>query len=223
MLELEYLLIFMFFFAVWAICFLICGQSWQLIAAFIPFSIGTYIYYGGNMGVDLLLLIPVLALPTVDIHIVLSRPKFKGATWYINYLLIIPLLAAYIYYSGEFAKSDTWIGTAFTHLSMCLIIVYAGKFWFSDVLLLLVNRLWIKERNPLQTRINNVYIKGTGKSRSYYASIYQLGDTEISGFFYQYVRFKKIGSQDKVELVLKKGWLGTEFISGFPKILERKL
>ena len=209
----------MFFFAVWAICFLICGQTWQLVAAFIPVSIGTYIYLGNGSSKDLLILFPLLSIFVVDIHIVLSKPKFKGAAWYISYLLVIPLLLAYIYFAGKSEKSLSW----FSHLPIGAIIIFAGKMWFSDVLLLIVNRLWIKERNPLQTRINNVYIKGTGKSRSYYASIYQLGDTEISGFFYQYVRFKKISSQDHVELVTKKGWLGTEFISGFPKILQRKM
>jgi len=209
----------MFFFAVWAICFLICGQTWQLVAAFIPFAIGTYIYYGNNASKDLLILYPLLSIFVADIHIILSKPKFRGVAWYVSYLLVIPLLLAYMYFAGKSDKSVSW----FAHLGICAIIVFAGKMWFSDVLLLIINRLWIKERNPLQTRINNVYMKGAGKSRSYYASIYQLGDIEISGFFYQYVRLKKISSQDQIELVIKKGWLGTEFISGFPKILVRKL
>ena len=216
--EIEYLALFITLFAVWAICFLLAGQSWQLIAAFIPFSVGVYVYYGDNSIKDLLILFPVLSVFVMDIHIVLSKPKFKGAAWYINYILVIPLLFAYFYFVGKSAKSESW----FTHLAICVIIIFAGKFWFSDVILLFVNRLWIKNRAYFHTRINNVYIKGTGKSRAFYASIYQIGDVEISGFFYQYVRSKKIASQDQVELVIKTGWLGTEFIAGFPKILKRR-
>lgn len=216
--EMEYIALFMIFFAVWATCFLIAGQSWQLIAAFIPLSIGAYIYYGSQSSTNLLILYPIFSIFIVDIHIVLSKPKFKGAAWYLSYILVIPLLLTYFYFSGKLGKSESW----FSHLWVCIIIIFAGKFWFSDVILLFVNRLWIKNRAYFHTRINNVYIKGTGKSRAFYASIYQIGDVEISGFFYQYVRFKKITSQDQVELVIKTGWLGTEFIAGFPKILKRR-
>lgn len=213
----------MFFCALWAICFLLGSQSWQVIGAFVPFSVAAYLYYGGKSNWDLLIFTPALALLIIDIHIVLSSPKFKGVVRYVNYLLIVPLLATYFYFSDGFTKSDSWIGTAFTHLAMCALIVYAGKFWFSDVLLLFINRLWIKDKQLFETRINHVYIKGTGKSRSFYASVYQLGNVEISGFFYQYVRWKKINAQEKVQLVVKRGWLGTEFIAGFPKIIERSL
>jgi hypothetical protein len=216
--EIEYLPLFILIFAVWAICFLLGGQSWQSIAAFIPFSIGVYIYYGGNSIKDLLILIPVLSVFVMDIHIVISKPKFKGVAWYINYMLVIPLLFAYFYFASQSTSSYSW----FSHLAMCVIIIFAGKFWFSDVILLFINRLWVKNRAYFHTRINNVYIKGTGKSRAFYASIYQIGDVEISGFFYQYVRYKKIASQDQVELIIKTGWLGTEFIAGFPKILKRR-
>jgi len=221
--EIEYFTLFMILFAMWAICFLICGQSWQLIAAFVPFSLSAYLFYSDNFGWDLFLLFPILAIPIVDIHIVLSRPKFKGIVAYINYILIIPLLAIYWYFADNSNVSGTWIGTAFRHVGVCLIIIFAGKFWFSDVVLLLINRLWIRDKVSLETRINNVFITGTGKTRTFYASIYQLGNVEISGFFYQYVRFKKIGSQDKIVLKIKTGCLGTQFVSGFPKILERRL
>jgi len=218
--ELEYITLFMFLFMIWAVCFLLGGQSWQLVGAFIPISIASYIYYEPSSW-SWLLLIPLLAIPVVDIHIILSKPKFKGLVFYINYLLIVPWLFLYFIFSDQFNKSDTWIGNAFSHFAMCLIIIFTAKFWISDVLLIFINRLRVKNKSYLYTRINNVYITGTGKSRTFNASIYQLGNIEISGFFYQYVKFKNISREDEIELVIKDGWLGTQYISGFPKVLVK--
>ncbi|RZJ75940.1 MAG: hypothetical protein EOO47_19110 [Flavobacterium sp.] len=221
--ELEYLILFMLFFAVWASCFLICGRSWQLIAAFIPMSLGWFFYFDTDTQWNWLLLIPLLSVAVLDIHIVLSKPLFKGFASYLNYLLVVPFLFIYFYNSSNFKQSETWLGTAFHHFLFSLIIIFVSKFWISDVLLLFVNRLWCKDKNVMLTRINNVYVTGTGKSRTFNASIYQIGAIEVSGFFYQYVRFKKISPTDEIQLILKTGWLGTEYIAGFPRIVHRSV
>ena len=218
--ELEYIILFMFLFMIWVVCFLLGGQSWQQIGAFIPISVASYIYYE-SLNWSWLLLIPLLAIPILDIHIILSKPKFKGLVFYVNYLLIVPWLFLYFIFSDQFKNDDTWIENAFRHLAMCLIIIFSAKFWVSDLLLIFINRLWVKNKSYLNTRINNVYITGTGRSRTFNASIYQLGNVEISGFFYQYVKFKNISREDEIELVIKNGWLGTQYIAGFPKILVK--
>ncbi|WP_113651624.1 hypothetical protein [Pedobacter namyangjuensis] len=219
--ELEYLILFMLFFAVWASCFIIGGRSWQMTAAFIPMSIASFFYYDTNTQWNWLLLIPMLPVTVLDIHVVLSKPKFRGFTSYLNYLLIIPFLIVYFYNASNFKESETWLGIVFDHFFSCLIIIFVSKVWISNIVLLFVNRLWSADKNVMRTRLNDVYITGTGRTKTFNASIYQLGAVEISGFFYQYVRFKKIRPDEEIELTIKTGWLGTEYIAGFPKVLNR--
>lgn len=192
-----------------------------MIGAFIPMAIASFFYFGTTDPLNWLLLVPLLSVTVLDIHIVLSKPMFKGFASYLNYLLIIPFLFIYFFNASNFKESETWLGAAFNHFLFALIIIFVGKFWISDVILLFVNRLWCKNKNVMSTRLNNVHITGTGRTRTFNASIYQIGTVEISGFFYQYVRFKDIRPDEEIELTIKMGWLGTEYVSGFPKILNR--
>ncbi|WP_406824830.1 hypothetical protein [Pedobacter sp. KACC 23697] len=221
MLDADYiLLLFVVLAVIWAIIFIIAGQSWQLFGAFAPAAIVAYFFFDYH-PMNCLLFLTVPSALVFNVSAVLSKPKFKGFVFYLNYLLILPLFALYLYYVPGMGKEASWLESIFYGFLQLFFVFFVGKLWISDPLLLLINQLMSRKNDHFETQIINRVIKGAGKSRSFYVNIRYLGAIEVSGFFYWYIRFKDIGPNDKVLVRVKTGWLGTEYIAGFPKLISR--
>ena len=207
-------------FVVWAVTFLIYSETWQLPAAFMPAGLGAYIYLDHHLW-NWILLLPILSLFVFDVSAVLSKPKFNGWVSYLNYILLFPVIILYLINFRQIFKDDSLLRTIFSGLGMLALLTYVAKFWLSDVILLLVNQIYAKKSSNFETKITNRYIRGIGKTRTFHVAIRGLGAVETSGFFYLYVGLKNIGENDTVQIKLKTGCLGTDFIAGFPKIISR--
>lgn len=207
-------------FLIWASIFIIGGQSWQQFGAFTPAAIGAYFFFDYH-PMNWLLFLTIPSALAFSVSAVLSKPKFKGCVFYLNYLIILPLLALYLYYVPGIGKEANTLKSIFSGFLQLILIFFVGKFWISDPLLLLINQLFNRRNDRLETQIINRSIKGTGRSKSFYMNARMLGETEISGFFYWYIGLRKIEPHDKVLIKVKTGWLGTEYIAGFPKVISR--
>jgi len=209
-----------FLFVVWAVIFISYSETWQLPSAFMPVGVGAYIYFGAQPW-NWLLLLPLFSIFVFNVSAVLSRPKFKGWVSYLNYIIILPVVVIYFLNFSKLFVDDSLLRAIFIGFFLLLMLIYVSKFWLSDVILLLINKFYTTKCDNLETEITHRFIKGTGKSRTFHVSISTLGAIETSGFFYWYIGFKKINPNDKVLIKVKTGCLGTEYISGFPKIISR--
>ncbi|MBO9676402.1 MAG: hypothetical protein J7577_23380 [Sphingobacteriaceae bacterium] len=205
--------------AFWVLLFIVCGRSWQLPVAFVPFCI--WGLYSGNTHWKWLLLIPLLSLLVVDIHITVRETKFSRKINILSYALTIPFLILYLCYGRGFIKDGSLVSVIWNYIFQITVLIFASKFWFSDILLLFINRLWVKDKSNIETQVIEKSMKTIGRSTSYYVVFYNLGKMEVSGIFYLFLKLRSIQPDDRVEIVIKKGCLGTEFITGFPKILSR--
>ncbi|WP_431293223.1 hypothetical protein [Pedobacter sp. P26] len=216
---LDYFFIALPLVAIWVLLFLFCGRSWQLPAAFIPFCI--WGLYSGNSHWKWLLIIPLLSLLVVDLHITVKETKFSREITILSYVLTIPFLVFYLFYGRGFVKDGTLVSVIWGYIFQILVLIFVSKFWFSDILLLFINRLSIKDKRYVETQVIKKLMKTVGRSTNYYVVFYNLGKMKVSGFFYVYLKFKGVQAEDRIEIVIKRGCLGTEFITGFPKILSR--
>lgn len=204
--------------ATWFILFLFCSRSWQMPSTFAPLCI--YGLYSGNSHWRWLLLIPLLSLLVVDLHIILKKPKFSMKINILTYLLIIPILIAYFYYGLGFTKDTSLAGTICGYICQVIFLTLLLKFWFFDILLLFINRLWIREKHYLETQIIEKSTRTAGRTTSYFVIFDNLGKKEVSGFYYLYLKLKRVKPEDRVEIVIRKGCLRVEYITGFPKLLS---
>lgn len=219
--NLTYLFIAGIFFVVWSALFIKYGRSWQMPAFFIPISIGCLILDDYNFWYCILFL-PMISLHVVDLNIILTKPIFNGWVAYLNYFLIVPFVVIFFFNLKYFTKNDSFFSSIFSVIFTLIAVIFIAKFWVSDVILLFINRLYLIDKKCLETAITHRYIIGSGRSKTYHAVVTGLGDIEISGFFYLYIGERNITAKDKLQLVIKKGWLGVEFITGFPKIISRR-
>lgn len=77
-----------------------------------------------------------------------------------------------------------------------------------------------KNKHYLETQIIEKSTKTVGRTTSYFIIFDNLGKKEVSGFFYLYLKFKRVTPKDKISIIIKKGFLGVEYITGFPKVLS---
>ncbi|NTE05400.1 hypothetical protein G6M26_33920 [Agrobacterium tumefaciens] len=138
----------------------------------------------------------------------------------LTYLLIIPILIAYFYFGLGFIKDTSLEGTIWGYICQVIFLTLLLKFWFFDILLLFINRLWIKEKHYLETQIIEKSTRNVGRTTSYFVIFDNLGKKEVSGFYYLYLKLKRVKPEDRVEVVIRKGCLDVEYITGFPKLLS---
>lgn len=215
---LDYFFVILPLGAIWFLLFIFCCRSWQLPATFAPLCI--YGLYSGNSPWRWLLLIPLLSVLVIDLHIIVKESKFSKRINILTYLLTIPILIIYFYYDLGFPEQRNLAVTIWTYFCQIIILTIVIKFLFFDVLLLVVNRLWIREKHYLETHIVEKSRKIVVRSISYLVIFDNLGKKEVSGFFYLYLKFKGVTPKDKISIIIKKGFLGVEYITGFPKVLS---
>ena len=215
---LDYFFVILPLGAIWFLLFIFCCRSWQLPATFAPLCI--YGLYSGNSPWRWLLLIPLLSVLVIDLHIIVKESKFSKRINILTYLLTIPILIIYFYYDLGFPEQRNLAVTIWTYFCQIIILTIVLKFWFFDILLLFINRLWIKNKHYLETQIIEKSTKTVGRTTSYFIIFDNLGKKEVSGFYYLYLKLKRVKLEDRVEIVIRKGCLGVEYITGFPKLLS---
>ena len=215
---LDYFFVILPLGAIWFLLFIIYCRSWQLPATFAPLCI--YGLYSGNSPWRWLLLIPLLSVLVIDLHIIVKESKFSKRINILTYLLTIPILIIYFYYDLGFPQQRNLAVTIWTYFCQIIILTIVLKFWFFDILLLFINRLWIKNKHYLETQIIERSTKTVGRTTSYFIIFDNLGKKEVSGFYYLYLKLKRVKLEDRVEIVIRKGCLGIEYITGFPKLLS---
>lgn len=166
------------------------------------------------------MLIPLLSVLVIDLHIIVKESKFSKRINILTYLLTIPILIIYLYYDLGFPEQRNLAVTIWTYFCQIIILTIVLKFLFFDVLLLVVNRLWIREKYYLETHIVEKSRRIVGRSISYLVIFDNLGKKEVSGFVYLYLKFKRVTAKNKINVIIKKGFLGVEYITGFPKVLS---
>lgn len=215
---LDYFFVILPLGAIWFLLFIFYCRSWQLPATFAPLCI--YGLYCGNSPWRWLLLIPLLSVLVIDLHIIVKESKFSKRINILTYLLTIPILIIYFYYDLGFPAQRNLAVTIWTYFCQIIILTVILKFLFFDVLLLVVNRFWIREKHYLETQIIEKSTKTVGRTTSYFIIFDNLGKKEVSGFYYLYLKLKRVKLEDRVEIVIRKGCLGVEYITGFPKLLS---
>lgn len=215
---LDYFFVILPLAAIWFLLFIFYCRSWQLPATFAPLCI--YGLYSGNSPWRWLLLIPLLSVLVIDLHIIVKESKFSKRINILTYLLTIPILIIYFYYDLGFPEQRNLAVTIWTYFCQIIILTIVLKFWFFDILLLFINRLWIKNKHYLETQIIERSTKTVGRTTSYFIIFDNLGKKEVSGFYYLYLKLKRVKLEDRVEIVIRKGCLGVEYITGFPKLLS---
>ena len=215
---LDYFFIALPFAALWFFLFLFCSRSWQMPATFAPLCI--YGLYSGHSAWRWILLIPLLSLLVLNLHIILREPKFSMKINILTYLFIVPILIAYFCFGLGFTRDTSLAGTIWGYICQVIFLTILLKFWFIDILLLLINRLWLKEKHSIETQIIEKSTRTVGRRTSYFVIFDNLGKKEVSGFYYLYLKLKRVKPEDRVEMVIRKGCLGVEYIAGFPRLMS---
>jgi len=217
---LDYLFIALPFALIWLFLFLFCSRSWQLPTTFAPLCI--WGLYSGHAPWKWLLIIPLLSILVLDLHIVVSKPMFNRNINILSYLLTIPLLVLYLCYGRRFVTGSNLAVIIWGYTAQIGLLIFISKFCFSNTLLLFINRLKVKEKHCIETQILEKSTRTVARSISYYVIFDHLGEMEVSGFFYLYLKLKSIKGNNSIEIIIRKGILGTEYITGFPKLISRR-
>lgn len=205
----------------WFAFFMIYGRSWHTSAGVIIALIITFFMFDYQpIYLICSLIIPLFSLLLIDVHIILSKPKFTGWVSYANILITSMLFAVYVYNAKDLFKDDSVIESIFGFILFSILTIAFGKLLVSNVILLLINRLYVKEKQALNVNIIHYYFKG-GRHKDYYAITEGLGTVEISGFLYLYLQNKSFKPEENLVMNIKTGCLGVKYISGFPKPLIR--
>lgn len=205
----------------WFAFFMIYGRSWHTSAGVIIALIITFFMFDYKLIYLIYsLIIPLFSLLLVDVHIILSKPKFTGWVSYANMLITLLLFGVYLFYAKDLFKDDSVIESIFGFILFSILTITFGKLLVSNVILILVNRLYVKDKQTLNVSIKHYYFKG-GRHKDYFAITEGLGTVEISGFMYLYLQNKSFKPDQNLVMNIKTGCLGVKYISGFPKPLIR--
>jgi len=216
----EYFGLALFLTGIWAVVFILMSQSWQLAIALLPFSM--YLLFNPANWSYYVLFCPVLCLLVFDIHVLPADMRWKGWKKYLPYVFSLPFIARFIYYTPALFKDSSTVFKVWCIFIVVLILILVGKMWVGDVIMLLLNRLKLKSVTEIECTFKKRKTERTYRHIRYMVQLTGMEMLETSGFFYWYLKFRNVEEGDSLRFKIKTGWLGLEFISGFPKIINRK-
>ncbi|RBQ02683.1 hypothetical protein DRW42_25395 [Pedobacter miscanthi] len=199
---------------------MLLAQSWQLPNAFLPFCM--FELFNPSHSDYYILYLPFFCLLVIDIHVLPTDMEWKGFKKYLPYLFSLPLSIWFIFHIQSLFKGDSLAFKIWGTIIGLLITTFVGKMWFGDVVLLIINRLRLKEVTEITCTFRKQRAERAYRHIKFMVQLSSMEAIETSGFFYFYLKLYKVEEGDLLKIKIKRGCLGLEFISGFPKIVERK-
>ncbi|MEH3113188.1 hypothetical protein [Pedobacter terrae] len=138
----EYFGLALFLLGIWTVVFILMAQSWQLAAAFLPFS--AYLLLNHANWSYHILFCPVLCLLVIDVHGLPTDMAWKGWKKYLPYLLSLPFTLQFVSFAPFLFKDSSLAFRVWCIFIGIVISTLIGKMWVGDVIMLLINRLKVK-------------------------------------------------------------------------------
>lgn len=208
--------------AIWVIIFLICSPYWMTCTCLLPFCVYCLTLPPADLKwLYLLMLLPVIPLPVIDIQVIRPGFNFKGVWKYLVYLPSVILAVIFTIHFPHLYAKDGMLTKIYTYIVFTFFIILLTKHWFTNPILLLINRLNTNQVNLYTGEIQAQVAKKSGRAFSFYIQIHNQEDLEVSGFWHFYLKFKKVAPKDVITFNFKQGWLGIEYVSGFPTVIRQ--